>query len=108
MARKQLPCAPPKSVLLAGRVILPAREQRREDGAVFLEVHNAPPAFAELRGRTVWLRISEGSLALEWFRHETRNVVFSQDPDSAGDRRLHPDRLNGWDRVSPLESTKTD
>ena len=92
-----------------GRLVLPCdagasscalspRATRRADGAVRFEVRNTPnPAFA---GKTVWVKPG-----VEWAAEVTADVAFSRAAnDSVAKGNIHPTRLDGWARVSPLES----
>lgn len=91
--------------LWTGRLILPAKEQRRLEDSVFFEVHNAPPAFQKLAGKIVWLRWRNDPKVRDFVSAVTRDVRFTQkaiNSEKAGN--VHPDRLNNWPRVGPLES----
>lgn len=89
----------------SGRLVLPAPEARRPDGGVLFVVENAPPAHAALVGRTVPLRYGDDPGLLERAARATVDVALV-DEARAGLARgdVHPVRLDGWRRVSPLES----
>jgi predicted Abi (CAAX) family protease len=84
----------------AGRLILP-KESERKEGGVYLEVLQAPRAQAHLKGKKVWLTLK----GADWIERVTRDVQFTdRTKNSEGQGNVHPDRINGWKRVSPLES----
>ena len=84
----------------AGRLILPSEGSRRE-GGVYLEVLQAPGHHAHLKGKKVWLNFQEAG----WVDRVTTDVEFSQrTTKSKGMGHIHPDRIDGWKQVSPLES----
>jgi predicted Abi (CAAX) family protease len=91
--------------LWTGRLILPAKEQRRLEDSVLFEVHNAPPACEKLVGKIVWLRWRNDPKVRDFVDTVTRDVNFTQkaiNSQKAGN--VHPVRLNNWPRVGPLES----
>ncbi|ODT62323.1 hypothetical protein ABS71_15900 [bacterium SCN 62-11] len=84
----------------AGRLVLPKAGDRRE-GGVYLEVLQAPGQHAGLKGKKVWLNFQEAG----WVDRVTTDVEFSQrTAKSKAMGHVHPDRINGWSQVSPLES----
>lgn len=87
-----------------GRLILPKPEQREADGSIFFEVANSP--YAELIGKVVRLRWDCRKEEDRWFEKLMTDVVFdtkkAQEALQGG--TVIPMRLNGWKRVSPLES----
>jgi predicted Abi (CAAX) family protease len=88
-----------------GRLILPTPPQRRLDGAVLFEVQNAEPAYSELVGQVVWLQWSVEPLVQQFVETVTRDVELTQPAlISLKAGNIHPERLNHWKRVGPLES----
>lgn len=88
-----------------GRLILPEPAQRRLDGGVWIEVHNAPSVNADLIGQTVPLSWSSDPDVQGWVQSVTHDVNFTRWTHlSQLKGNLHPERLDGWRRVSPLES----
>lgn len=91
--------------LWTGRLILPASEQRQGDDSVFFHVHNASPNFTYLVGTTVRLRWSQDPQVQHLVRELTYDVQFTEKTiESKKAGNVHPDRLNNWQRVGPLES----
>jgi predicted Abi (CAAX) family protease len=95
----------PKSLWLptsewAGRMVLPDESERRE-GGVYFEVRQTPKNKSHLKGKKLWLNFEK----MDWVDRVTRDVDFS-DRTKAGQEKgyQHPERIDGWDRVSPLES----
>lgn len=84
-----------------GRLILPPPAAREEDGSVLFEVHNSP-----LAGKTVRLRWNLSKPEDGWFAKLRHDVTIS--PEKAAEAAKYsmqlPTRLDGWKRVSPLES----
>lgn len=88
-----------------GRLILPTPAQRRQDGGVWIDVQNAPASHAALRGQVLPLLWSSAPEIQEWVQAVTHDVQFTRwTMLSQAQGNLHPERLNGWARVSPLES----
>jgi predicted Abi (CAAX) family protease len=88
-----------------GRLILPQPSQRRSDGGVYLHIENAPHPYADLKGQQVWLRWHPKSIHQSWLAKATIDIRFDEHTEkSQAKGNLHPTRLNGWQRVSPLES----
>lgn len=88
-----------------GRLILPTPAQRRPDGGVWIEVQNSPPPHATLRGQVLPLVWSTAPELQHWVQAVTQDVRFTRwTALSQAKGNLHPDRLNGWARVGPLES----
>ena len=84
----------------AGQLILPKPEERAE-GGVYFKVSQAPPGQEKLKGQKVWLRFEEQ----EWVDRVTTDVNFSKQTEKGKQNGWqHPDRINGWNNVSPLES----
>ncbi|MBE9013875.1 CAAX protease, partial [Pseudanabaenaceae cyanobacterium LEGE 13415] len=85
-----------------GRLILPQQEKRFQ--GVFFEVHHAPDS--SLIGRTVKLRWSNRPDVQKRVKAVTKDVHFSADAEfsSKFGGAVHPDRINHWQQVDPLES----
>lgn len=88
-----------------GRLILPQREQRRQLQGVFFEVYHTPAAHQHLVGQVVNLRWSYATHVQAYVREVTKDVHFSEEAQySQTQGVIHPDRLDGWQQVDPLES----
>ena len=88
-----------------GRLILPMKEQRQAVNGVLFEVYHAAPNYLNLVGRVVNLRWSDNPDIQDYVMRVTRDVNFSEKAYESQQRgNLHPDRLNNWYRVDPLES----
>ncbi|MFE1743656.1 abortive infection protein [Coleofasciculus sp. H7-2] len=88
-----------------GRLILLPKEQRQPKRSVLFEVYNADTAHQNLVGKIVNLEWSRDSEVQKFVRAVTQNVKFIQaTEDSKKTGNLHPDRLNNWQNVDPLES----
>jgi len=86
-----------------GRLVLPKPGERTPDGAVKIEIHNSPDA--ALRGKTVWLRFSTREDVRDHVRGVTRSVAFNAATrKSMAAGNVHPERIDGWSNVGPLES----
>lgn len=86
-----------------GRLILPPASQRRPDGAVRVEIHNAPDP--SLRGKVLTLAYSGSADVRARAQSVTVDVTFSDTAKkSMAKGNLHPTRLDGWKKVGPLES----
>ncbi len=95
-----LPVAP-----WSGRLILPTPAERMDDGSVFVVVENAPPADRDLVGQRVRVRYGDDAALLERAARATVDVHFTSEVRAAMAKGVvHPARLDGWTRVSPLES----
>lgn len=89
----------------SGRLILPRADQRREDGGVLIEVLNAPQPHQALIGKTVALAFHENSNPAEWQHEVSTDIVFNEQTlQGKAEKRVLPERLNGWSQVSPLET----
>ena len=88
-----------------GRLILPSNEQRPPHGAVFFEVINAPKKYQYFMGKTAFLKWSTNR-EVQFFVHAvTQDLNFTKQAiDSKKSGNIHPDRLNGWRNVGPLET----
>ncbi len=88
-----------------GRLILLPKEQRQLRKSVLFEVYNADSAHQNLVGKIVNLEWSRDSEAQKFVQAVTQDVKFIQaTEDSKKTGNLHPDRLNNWQNVDPLES----
>ncbi|MEG4520350.1 MULTISPECIES: abortive infection protein [unclassified Microcoleus] len=88
-----------------GRLILPSNEQRQPYGTVFFEVINAPKKYKDFIGKTAFLKWSTNR-EVQFFVHAvSQNINFTQETKkSQKSGNIHPDRLNGWRNVGPLET----
>ncbi len=88
-----------------GRLILPQPEQRRQVKGVLFEVHHAPGEYQHLVGQIVNLRWSNARPVQDYVRRVTKSVHFSEETEySISQGFIHPERLNHWQQVDPLES----
>ncbi|MEG4141413.1 abortive infection protein [Microcoleus sp. Pol7_B2] len=88
-----------------GRLILPSHEQRQPYGTVFFEVINAPKKYKNFIGKTAFLKWSTNR-EVQFFVHAvSQDINFTQETKkSQKSGNIHPDRLNGWRNVGPLET----
>ncbi|MEB3338920.1 MAG: CAAX protease, partial [Leptolyngbyaceae bacterium] len=88
-----------------GRLILPTLEQRRQVQGVLFEVHHAPEPYQSLVGQVVYLRWSQAQKTQVYRRGVTKDVHFSEEAKHTSKQGLvHPERINHWQQVDPLES----
>ncbi len=89
-----------------GRLILPQPSERSGLRGVWFEVHHAAPGYESLVGQRVMLRWANDPTVKQWVRAVTHNVNFSVDAEysSRYGGTIHPERLNRWQQVGPLES----
>jgi predicted Abi (CAAX) family protease len=89
-----------------GRLILPKLEERSQVKGVLIEVHYAPEEYHHLVGQVVKLRWVDHPAVQKLVHAVTRDVHFSADAEfsSRYGGSVHPDRLNHWQQVDPLES----
>ena len=88
-----------------GRLILPLKERRQTVKGVLFEVYHADGRNQSLVGEVVNLRWSDDPDIRDYVLSVTRDVHFGEQTyDSKRNGNLHPDRLNNWYRVDPLES----
>jgi predicted Abi (CAAX) family protease len=89
-----------------GRLILPQRYDRARLRGVLLEVHHTPPGYEHLVGQVVKLGWVNTPFVKNLVRAVTRDIHFSADAEygSKYGGSVHPDRLNHWQQVGPLES----
>lgn len=84
----------------AGRLVLPSEDERK-DGGVYFEVRQAPRQFPQLQGKKVWLEFQKA----DWVDRVTTDVDFSKRAEASEVKgNVHPERLDGWKNVSPMES----
>ncbi|MGB3612621.1 MAG: hypothetical protein WBA10_02420, partial [Elainellaceae cyanobacterium] len=88
-----------------GRLILPPRHQRIPAGAL-LEVYHAPAEYRHLVGKTIVVAWSHRPRIRRLVAAVTKDVHFSADAEysSLYGGLVHPDRLDHWQQVDPLES----
>ncbi|MEG4118047.1 abortive infection protein [Microcoleus sp. N9_B4] len=88
-----------------GRLILPSNEQRQPYGTVFFEIINAPKKHQNFIGKTAFLKWSTNR-EVQFFVHAvSQDINFTQETKkSQKSGNIHPDRLNGWRNVGPLET----
>jgi predicted Abi (CAAX) family protease len=89
-----------------GRLILPSPAERRLVRGVWFEVHHADRGYEFLVGQRVMLRWVDHPSVKQLVRAVTRNVHFSVDAEYSSQYggSIHPERLNHWQQVGPLES----
>lgn len=89
-----------------GRLILPKPDQRPEVKGALLEVHHTEPGFEHLIGQMVNLRWGNDPYIRSMLRAVKRDVHFSADAEytSKYGGLIHPERLDHWQQVDPLES----
>ena len=88
-----------------GRLILPSNEQRQPYGTVFFQVINAPKNYQNFLGKTAFLKWSTNR-EVQFFVHAvSQDIKFTKNTKkSQKSGNIHPDRLNGWRNVGPLET----
>ncbi|GAP98982.1 hypothetical protein [Leptolyngbya sp. NIES-2104] len=89
-----------------GRLILPQISERRQLRGIWFEVHHAPAGYESLIGKKVVLRWADDPTLKQWIRAVTHDVHFSVNAtySSQYGGTIHPDRVNHWQQVGPLES----
>lgn len=89
-----------------GRLILPQPEERQTVRGVLFEVHCADGDYQHLVGRVVKLCWVDDPTVKNWVRTVTRDIHFSADAEYTSEYGglIHPERLNHWQQVGPLES----
>lgn len=86
-----------------GRLVLPAASERRPDGAVKIELHNATDP--SLAGKTLWVRYDAAPEVQARVRAVTVDVRFDRRAEEGARKgNVHPKRIDGWPKVGPLES----
>jgi predicted Abi (CAAX) family protease len=89
-----------------GRLILPLTSERKQVRGVWFEVHHAANGYESLVGQTVMLRWMAHPSVTELVKAVTHDVHFSVDAEYSSQYggNIHPERLNHWQQVDPLES----
>ncbi|MGA9380057.1 MAG: CAAX protease [Phormidium sp.] len=89
-----------------GRLILPQPSERSQVRGVWLEVHHAAQGYESLVGQKVILRWVDDPTVKQWVRAVTHDVHFSVDAEYSSQYggSIHPERVNHWQKVGPLES----
>ncbi|MEO1067703.1 MAG: peptidase [Cyanobacteria bacterium J06638_6] len=88
-----------------GRLILPPLEARPADHSVLMEVYHAPAGYRHWVGRIVSLRWSEAADVQAYVQLVTMDVAFVEQVQlSQRQGFVHPERINHWPQVDPLES----
>ena len=89
-----------------GRLILPSKESREiKDKNILFEVQNTDRFHDNLIGKIVKLKRSYKPEVQEYVQTVTQDVRFTQETkNSQKSGQVHPDRLNNWKKVDPLES----
>ncbi|MGV0028887.1 CAAX protease [Phormidesmis priestleyi] len=89
-----------------GRLILPQLSERSQVRGVWFEVHHAAEGYESLVGQRVLLRWANDPTVQQQVRAVTHDLHFSVDAEysSRYGGAIHPDRLNHWQQVDPLES----
>ena len=89
-----------------GRLILPKPEERKTVRGVLFEVYHADAAYQHLVGKIVPLRWSQDPIVQKLVRAVKQDIHFSAEASytSKHGGMVHPDRLNHWLQVGPLES----
>jgi predicted Abi (CAAX) family protease len=88
-----------------GRLILPELAQRPQVRGVFLEVYHAPKDYQFLVGQVIILRWSNDPQVQKIVRSVTKDLHFSEEAlSSQSQGNIHPERLNHWQQIDPLES----
>lgn len=89
-----------------GRLILPKPEQRKDVKGALFEIYHTAPGFEHLIGQIVNLRWGNDPHIRYMLRAVKRDVHFSADAEytSKYGGLIHPERLDHWQQVDPLES----
>ncbi|MCL6435841.1 MAG: CAAX protease [Leptolyngbyaceae cyanobacterium HOT.MB2.61] len=89
-----------------GRLILPNQEERAIIRGVLFEVHHAASGYEHLIGQIVKLRWVDTPTVKNLLQATRRDVHFSADAEHSSKYGglIHPERLNHWQQVGPLES----
>ncbi len=89
-----------------GRLILPNRDARSTVRGVLFEVHHTAPSYEHLVGQRVILRWANLPMIKDLVQAARRDLHFSADAEytSKYGGLIHPERLNHWQQVGPLES----
>jgi predicted Abi (CAAX) family protease len=89
-----------------GRLILPAYADRAAVRGVLFEVYRAGAGYEGLVGQTVKLRWVTSPVVQQFVKSVTRDVHFNAEAEHSSEHGglIHPERLNHWRQVDPLES----
>ncbi|WP_416674217.1 CAAX protease [Egbenema bharatensis] len=89
-----------------GRLILPKAEERKTVRGVLFEVYHTDTAHQHLVGQIVQLRWNHDPIVQMLVRAVKQDIHFSAEASytSKYGGMVHPDRLNHWLQVGPLES----
>lgn len=89
-----------------GRLILPQLSERSQVRGVWFEVHHAASGYESLVGQKVMLRWADHPTVKQWVKAVTHDVHFSVDAEYSSQYggSIHPERINHWQKVGPLES----
>lgn len=89
-----------------GRLILPPKEERQQVRGCLFQVYHASPEHRHLIGQIVKLRWSRIPALEKLVAAVTQDIHFSAEASytSKHGGLVHPDRLNHWLQVNPLES----
>jgi predicted Abi (CAAX) family protease len=88
-----------------GRLILPQPEQRQQVQGVLFEIHHADAANQHRIGQIVNLRWENQPDVQTYVQLVTQSVKFNdQARVSQQQGNIHPERINGWLNIDPLES----
>lgn len=89
-----------------GRLILPQKEERYRVRGCLFEVHHTPADHQHLVGKVVNLRWVNDPVVRKIIQAVTKDLHFSADAEYGFKYggAVHPDRMNHWKQVDPLES----
>ncbi|MBF2077496.1 MAG: CAAX protease [Synechococcales cyanobacterium T60_A2020_003] len=88
-----------------GRLILPHLHQRSKDGRIFFEVYHAPPSYACLIGQVINLKWQNIPSVHTYRSVVVKDLHFNEEAVYSSQLgRIHPERINHWRQVDPLES----
>lgn len=86
-----------------GRLVLPTREERRDDGGTWVILSNSPDK--ALIGKKLWLTYTKDNKTQKWERSVRQDVRFSKKAnESFKDGVELAKRVDGWNDISSLES----
>lgn len=88
-----------------GRLILPQLEERATVQGVWLEVYHADTEHQHLVGKRVKLQWQQTPAVRNYIEPVTQDLQFVEHVGiSQNQGNIHPERLEGWKQVNPLES----
>lgn len=88
-----------------GRLILPKERDRHRHPHVLIEVYHTPPDYGHLVGHILPLSWSDHPEVQAYVKLVTMDVEFAEQVQLSRRRgTVHPDRINHWPHVDPLES----